>query len=52
MPDIHFFSRKTLYLLPVLLFLSGCDSEKPIVKNNQKVGVITIKKRRLNLLIS
>ena len=47
MPDIHFFSRKTLYLLPVLLFLSGCDSEKPIVKNNQKVGVITIKKETI-----
>lgn len=47
MPDIHFFSRKTLYLLPLLLFLSGCDSEKPIVKNNQKVGVITIKKETI-----
>ncbi|MDK4793306.1 MAG: multidrug efflux RND transporter periplasmic adaptor subunit AdeD [Acinetobacter sp.] len=47
MPDIHFFCRKTLYLLPVLLFLSGCDSEKPIVKNNQKVGVITIKKETI-----
>ena len=47
MPDIHFFSRKTLYLLPVLLFLSGCDSEKPIVKNDQKVGVITIKKETI-----
>ncbi|KHO14457.1 acriflavine resistance protein E [Acinetobacter baumannii] len=47
MPDIHFFSRKTLYLLPVLLFISGCDSEKPIVKNNQKVGVITIKKETI-----
>ncbi|PJF04104.1 multidrug efflux RND transporter periplasmic adaptor subunit AdeD [Acinetobacter seifertii] len=47
MPDIHFFSRKTLYLLPVLFFLSGCDSEKPIVKNNQKVGVITIKKETI-----
>ncbi|MDE9408797.1 multidrug efflux RND transporter periplasmic adaptor subunit AdeD [Acinetobacter nosocomialis] len=47
MPDIHFFCRKTLYLFPVLLFLSGCDSEKPIVKNNQKVGVITIKKETI-----
>ena len=47
MPDIHFFARKTLYLLPVLLFLSGCDSEKPIVKNDQKVGVITIKKETI-----
>ncbi|PJG67920.1 multidrug efflux RND transporter periplasmic adaptor subunit AdeD [Acinetobacter seifertii] len=47
MPDIHFFCRKTLYLLPVLLFLSGCDSEKPIVKNDQKVGVITIKKETI-----
>ncbi|MEQ1233779.1 multidrug efflux RND transporter periplasmic adaptor subunit AdeD [Acinetobacter seifertii] len=47
MPDIHFFSRKTLYLLPLLLFLSGCDSEKPIVKNDQKVGVITIKKETI-----
>ncbi|WP_151789285.1 multidrug efflux RND transporter periplasmic adaptor subunit AdeD [Acinetobacter seifertii] len=47
MPDIHFFCRKTLYLLPVLLFLSGCDSEKPVVKNDQKVGVITIKKETI-----
>ncbi|QNX88407.1 multidrug efflux RND transporter periplasmic adaptor subunit AdeD [Acinetobacter seifertii] len=47
MPDIHFFSRKTLYLLPVLFFLSGCDSEKPVVKNDQKVGVITIKKETI-----
>ncbi|MEN8348106.1 multidrug efflux RND transporter periplasmic adaptor subunit AdeD [Acinetobacter nosocomialis] len=47
MPKVRFLCRNTLYLLPVLLFLSGCDSEKPIVKNNQKVGIITIKKETI-----
>lgn len=47
MPVVRFFSRKTLYLLPLIVFLNGCDSDKPIVKNNQKVGVITIKKETI-----
>jgi len=52
MPKVRFLGRNTLYLLPLIVFLNGCDSDKPIVKNNQKVGIITIKKRLLNLLTS
>lgn len=47
MLDVHFFRRNALYLLPLLLFLNGCDSEKPIAKNTQQVGVITIKKETI-----
>ncbi|WP_284083879.1 multidrug efflux RND transporter periplasmic adaptor subunit AdeD [Acinetobacter nosocomialis] len=44
MPKVRFLCRNTLYLLPLIVFLNACDSDKPIVKNNQKVGIITIKK--------
>lgn len=47
MPKVRFLGRNTLYLLPLIVFLNGCDSDKPIVKNNQKVGIITIKKETI-----
>lgn len=47
MPKVRFLCRNTLYLLPLIVFLNGCDSDKPIVKNNQKVGIITIKKETI-----
>ncbi|MDM9639817.1 multidrug efflux RND transporter periplasmic adaptor subunit AdeD [Acinetobacter nosocomialis] len=47
MPKVRFLCRNTLYLLPLFVFLNGCDSDKPIVKNNQKVGIITIKKETI-----
>jgi RND family efflux transporter, MFP subunit len=40
---LGFFYHKSLWLLPLLLFLNGCDSDKPIIKNIQQVGIITIK---------
>ncbi len=47
MPKVRFLCRNTLYFLPLIVFLNGCDSDKPIVKNNQKVGIITIKKETI-----
>ena len=47
MPKVRFLGRNTLYLLPLIVFLNGCDSDKHIVKNNQKVGIITIKKETI-----
>lgn len=47
MPKVRFLGRNTLYLLTLIVFLNGCDSDKPIVKNNQKVGIITIKKETI-----
>ena len=38
-----FFNHKYLWLLPLLLFLNGCDSDPPAPKNIQQVGTITIK---------
>ncbi|MEC6391223.1 multidrug efflux RND transporter periplasmic adaptor subunit AdeD [Acinetobacter pittii] len=38
-----FFNHKYLWLLPLLLFLNGCDSDPPPPKNIQQVGTITIK---------
>lgn len=38
-----FFNHKYLWLLPLLLFLNGCDSDPPAPKNIQQVGIITIK---------
>ena len=37
------FNHKYLWLLPLLLFLNGCDSDPPAPKNIQQVGTITIK---------
>lgn len=39
----NFFHRNTLCLLPLLLFLNGCDADQPAPKNIQQVGTITIK---------
>lgn len=39
----NFFHRNTLCLLSLLLFLNGCDSDQPVPKNIQQVGIITIK---------
>lgn len=39
----NFFHRNTLFLWPLLLFLNGCDSDQPVPKNIQQVGIITIK---------
>lgn len=38
-----FFNHKYLWLLPLLLFLNGCDSDPPAPKNIQQVGTIIIK---------
>lgn len=38
-----FFNHKYLWLLPLLLFFNGCDSDPPAPKNIQQVGTITIK---------
>lgn len=38
-----FFNHKYLWLLPLLLFLNGCDSDPPAPNNIQQVGTITIK---------
>ncbi|MFP5083679.1 multidrug efflux RND transporter periplasmic adaptor subunit AdeD [Acinetobacter pittii] len=38
-----FFNHKYLWLLPLLLFLNGCDSDPSAPKNIQQVGTITIK---------
>lgn len=38
-----FFNHKYLWLLPLLFFLNGCDSDPPAPKNIQQVGTITIK---------
>lgn len=43
MLDLSFNYRKFLYLLPLLVFLNGCDSDQPVTKNIQQVGIITIK---------
>lgn len=43
MLNLSFNYRKFLYLLPLLVFLNGCDSDKPVTKNIQQVGIITIK---------
>lgn len=43
MLDLSFNYRKFLYLLPLLVFLNGCDSDQPATKNIQQVGIITIK---------
>ncbi|WP_182002837.1 multidrug efflux RND transporter periplasmic adaptor subunit AdeD [Acinetobacter lactucae] len=43
MLNLSFNYRKLLYLLLLLVFLSGCDSDKPVTKNIQQVGTITIK---------
>ncbi|NUF30523.1 multidrug efflux RND transporter periplasmic adaptor subunit AdeD [Acinetobacter oleivorans] len=43
MLDLSFNYRKFLYLLPLLVFLNGCDSDQPLTKNIQQVGIITIK---------
>jgi len=43
MLDLSFNYRKFLYLLPLLVFLNGCDSDQPVTKNIQQVGTITIK---------
>lgn len=39
----NFLHRNALCLLPLLLFLNGCDSDQPVTKNIQQVGTITIK---------
>ncbi|MBI0423895.1 multidrug efflux RND transporter periplasmic adaptor subunit AdeD [Acinetobacter sp. ACIN00229] len=39
----NFLHRNALCLLPLLLFLNGCDSDQPVTKNIQQVGIITIK---------
>ncbi|WP_171429393.1 multidrug efflux RND transporter periplasmic adaptor subunit AdeD [Acinetobacter lactucae] len=43
MLDLSFNYRKFLYLLPLLVFLNGCDSDQPAPKNIQQVSTITIK---------
>lgn len=43
MLDLSFNYRKFLYLLPLFVFLNGCDSDQPAPKNIQQVGTITIK---------
>ncbi|KQE92113.1 multidrug efflux RND transporter periplasmic adaptor subunit AdeD [Acinetobacter lactucae] len=43
MLNLSFNYRKLLYLLLLLIFLSGCNSDKPVTKNIQQVGIITIK---------
>ncbi|WP_447505283.1 multidrug efflux RND transporter periplasmic adaptor subunit AdeD [Acinetobacter pittii] len=43
MLDLSFNYRKFIYLLPLFIFLNGCDSDQPAPKNIQQVGTITIK---------
>lgn len=43
MLDLSFNYRKFIYLLPLFVFLNGCDSDQPAPKNIQQVGTITIK---------
>ncbi|BBQ47841.1 multidrug efflux RND transporter periplasmic adaptor subunit AdeD [Acinetobacter pittii] len=43
MLDLSFSYRKFIYLLPLFVFLNGCDSDQPAPKNIQQVGTITIK---------
>lgn len=43
MLDLSFNYRKFIYLLPLFVFLNGCDSDQPAPKNIQQVGIITIK---------
>lgn len=43
MLDLSFNYRKFIYLLPLFVFLNGCDSDQPSPKNIQQVGTITIK---------
>lgn len=43
MLDLSFNCRKFIYLLPLFVFLNGCDSDHPAPKNIQQVGTITIK---------
>lgn len=43
MLDLSFNYRKFVYLLPLFVFLNGCDSDQPVPKNIQQVGTITIK---------
>ncbi|WP_284088788.1 multidrug efflux RND transporter periplasmic adaptor subunit AdeD [Acinetobacter pittii] len=43
MLDLSFNYRKFVYLLPLFVFLNGCDSDQPAPKNIQQVGTITIK---------
>ncbi|MFW6697011.1 multidrug efflux RND transporter periplasmic adaptor subunit AdeD [Acinetobacter pittii] len=43
MLDLSFNYRKLIYLLPLFIFLNGCDSDQPAPKNIQQVGTITIK---------
>lgn len=43
MLDLSFNYRKFIYLLPLFVFLNGCDSDQPVTKNIQQVGIITIK---------
>lgn len=43
MLDLSFNYRKFIYLLPLFVFLNGCDSDPPAPKNIQQVGTITIK---------
>ncbi|RZH13012.1 multidrug efflux RND transporter periplasmic adaptor subunit AdeD [Acinetobacter pittii] len=43
MLDLSFNYRKFIYLLPLFVFLNGCDSDQPVPKNIQQVGTITIK---------
>lgn len=40
---LSFNYRKFIYLLPLFIFLNGCDSDQPAPKNIQQVGTITIK---------
>ncbi|MDS7927875.1 multidrug efflux RND transporter periplasmic adaptor subunit AdeD [Acinetobacter sp. V115_6] len=43
MLDLSFNYRKFIYLLPLFVFLNGCDSDQPAPKNIQQVSTITIK---------
>lgn len=43
MLDLSFNYRKFIYLLPLFVFLNGCDSDQPAPKNIQQVSMITIK---------
>lgn len=43
MLDLSINYRKFIYLLPLFVFLNGCDSDQPAPKNIQQVGTITIK---------